>query len=81
MPAARDTNHDGTISGSENDRRYTAGAIQWHPGGSSGPSSTGCQNIAPDQFEAFKRAVQQGSGTFTYVLARRPNDVSGANPF
>jgi len=80
-PAARDLNHDGTISGSENEKRFTAGAIQWHPGNSGGPSSTGCQNIDPSQWNAFKNAVQHGGGTFTYVLARRPNDVLGANPF
>ncbi len=81
MPAARDLNHDGTITGSENDKHYTAGAIQWHPGNSSSPSSTGCQNIDPSQWQSFRAAVKAGGGTFTYVLARRPNDVTGANPF
>jgi hypothetical protein len=82
MPAARDTNHDGTISGSERWQQYTASAIQWHPGDSFGPSSTGCQNVDPSQWDAFMNAVKAGGGsTFTYVLARRANDHSGANAF
>lgn len=75
---ARDLNQDGVISGdAENNSKFYATGLQWHAGGSSRPSSVGCQTMPPGDFSQFKDAVSGGDGSFTYVLARRPNDQFG----
>ena len=79
----RDQNQDGTISGSEKDRKHTISAIQIHAGSSSKPSSIGCQTLPPSDYNKFRSAVRNsasGNSTFTYLLVRRPNDRHGANP-
>jgi len=81
-PVARDINHNGVIDGERERRRYDGYGIQIHPGNNSGPSSTGCQTMAPGVFQDFHDAVSRSQGgQFTYILVRRPNDHSGANPF
>jgi len=85
MKVARDLNQDGAISASEDARAqqhdYYATGLQWHKGGSSRPSSVGCQTMPPGDFDAFQNAIGKGDGgQFTYLLVRRPNDVHGANP-
>jgi len=85
ITVARDTNQDGTIDAGENaasaQRGDTAGALQWHAGTGTRPSSVGCQTMPPSDFSRFQRAVGAGDDkSFTYVLVRRPNDVHGANP-
>ena len=83
--SARDTNGDGVIDGGEADRRYSASAIQIHMGNSNSPSSIGCQTMPPADYSRFQRALRDantgGQGSFTYILARRPNDTHGANPY
>ncbi|HAA57454.1 MAG TPA: hypothetical protein DCE42_22000 [Myxococcales bacterium] len=79
----RDQNQDGTISGSEKDRRHRITAIQIHAGSSSRPSSIGCQTMPPSDYNQFSSAVRNsasGNSTFTYLLVRRPNEAHGANP-
>jgi peptidoglycan hydrolase-like protein with peptidoglycan-binding domain len=81
-PVARDINHNGVIDGARERKSYAGSGIQIHPGNSSSPSSTGCQTMAPDVFKRFHDAVSDSrGGQFTYILVRRPNDHSGANPF
>ncbi len=83
--SARDTNGDGVIDGAETDRRYSASAIQIHMGNSNSPSSIGCQTMPPADYGRFQSAIRDantgGQGSFTYILARRPNDTHGANPY
>ncbi|HAA57217.1 MAG TPA: hypothetical protein DCE42_20795 [Myxococcales bacterium] len=78
----RDKNQDGTISGSEKDRKHTITAIQIHKGNSSSPSSIGCQTMPPTDYNKFSSAVRRaasGQSKFTYLLVRRPNDTYGEN--
>lgn len=81
MKVARDLDQDGAIDRNEAARDYYATSLQWHEGGSSRPSSVGCQTMPPDDYRQFSDAVGAGDGGFTYVLVRRPNDTHGANPF
>ncbi|MCB9638266.1 MAG: peptidoglycan-binding protein [Myxococcales bacterium] len=83
--SARDVNGNGVIDGSEVDRNYSASAIQIHMGNSNSPSSIGCQTMPPNDYSRFQQAIRSantgGQGSFTYILARRPNDQFGANPY
>lgn len=83
FPVARDTNLNGIIDPNEASRRYMGTALQWHPGNQNGPSSAGCQTMQPADFERFERLLENSGRRdgFTYVLVRRPNDRTGANPF
>ncbi len=78
MQVSRDTNHDGVIDAGEraaSDRRGDyATALQWHAGGSTRPSSVGCQTMPPDDYARFSRAVGDNDGTFTYLMVQRPQD-------
>lgn len=82
LPAARDLNHDGGIDAAEASTPATADSILFHAGDAGAPRSVGCQTMpAQDNAEFFKAVTAQKADTFTYLLIRRPNDVSGANIF
>lgn len=75
----RDTNHDGRIDNQEAQTWHNATAIQIHAGGSSRPSSAGCQTMPPSDYRQFQAAIAEGTGsngTFTYVSFHRPNEGS-----
>lgn len=82
---ARDTNQDGVISGDEAQGQYSVDAIQIHPGGSSGPTSIGCQTMPPDDYETFQNILEDANtsdnNTFTYILVRHPHEEFGPNPY
>jgi hypothetical protein len=80
--AARDLNGNGVIDGNERNQSYRATAIQWHAGNANSPSSIGCQTMPPADYNRFIRDIQSvGGSQFTYILAQRPHDRFGANPF
>ena len=80
MKVGRDLNQDGVISGEQENADYHATGLQIHAGGRSGPSSVGCQTMPPSDYAKFQQAIKSGEdGTFTYLLARRANDVHGEN--
>ena len=70
LPAYRDRNRDGEISGQERSQAeaggYTADQILFHGGGANAPISIGCQTLSPSDMRAFSRAI--GSGGFNYTL-------------
>lgn len=82
MSVARDLNGDGAIDLEESQKSAQAFgfAIQIHAGYPGSPRSTGCQTFPPTDFEELHQALaKQNIETFTYVLARRPNDLDGKN--
>ena len=82
MPAARDLNHDGGIDAQEAATPAIADSILFHAGTSGAPRSVGCQTMPPaENAEFFKAVSAQKAATFTYLLIRRPNDISGENIF
>lgn len=74
IPAWRDTNQDGRITGSEKNTNFTATAILFHKGGTEAPKSVGCQTLAPDEYQKFIDLIgQDPNRKVTYTLA----DISG----
>ena len=73
----RDTNHDGRIDDREAQDWHNATGIQIHAGGSSRPSSAGCQTMPPSDYRNFQQAISEstgGQGSFTYVSVHRANE-------
>jgi peptidoglycan hydrolase-like protein with peptidoglycan-binding domain len=82
MKVARDLNQDGVIDPKEAQRDDYGLGIQIHSGNAGGPSSIGCQTFEPNDYIDLKKVVHAAKAeTFTYVLVRRPNDLTGENPF
>ena len=75
----RDTNHDGRIDDREAQDWHNATGIQLHAGGSTRPSSAGCQTMPPSDYRNFQQAISQstgGQGSFTYVSVHRANETN-----
>lgn len=75
VPGFRDVDHDGNYSSAERrgsrERGDTVSEILFHIGGSSGPSSIGCQNLPPETMSAFIDAVGGPNANFNYTLVDR----------
>jgi hypothetical protein len=75
VPGFRDVDHDGNYSSAERrasrERGDTVSEILFHVGGSTGPSSIGCQNLPPETMSAFIDAVGGPTANFNYTLVDR----------
>jgi hypothetical protein len=81
MKAARDRNHDGAISPEESAYDDYAGGADIHAGDYDKPRGIGCPNLTPDDYKILLQLLRQSrQRTFTFLLVRRPNDETGANP-
>ncbi|MBE2251220.1 MAG: peptidoglycan-binding protein [Myxococcus sp.] len=72
IPGWRDTNQDGTYTGTERAaserRRDTLTGVLFHQGNSSAPSSIGCQTMSPSEYRRFLDAVGGPRASFTFTL-------------
>lgn len=72
LPGFRDTDHDGRFSSSEQAASERRGdrltEVLFHQGGSSAPSSIGCQTLSPQEYSRFMAAVGGSRGSFNYTL-------------
>lgn len=72
LDGVRDTNHDGQFSETEKAQSAQRGdqltGVLFHQGGSTRPSSIGCQTLAPNDYQQFIRAVGGGRASFNYTL-------------
>jgi peptidoglycan hydrolase-like protein with peptidoglycan-binding domain len=72
LDGVRDTNHDGQFSTEERNRSAQRGdqltAVLFHPGGSTRPSSIGCQTLSPSDYREFVDAIGGGRASFNYSL-------------
>jgi len=72
LDGVRDTNHDGQFSTEERNRSAQRGdqltAVLFHPGGSTRPSSIGCQTLSPSDYREFVDAIGGGRSSFNYSL-------------
>jgi hypothetical protein len=82
LAVARDINHDGVIDTNEAKLQYTATGLQIHAGEDEHPHSAACQTLPPSDYANLQKDLSQNrNSSFTYILVRRPNDITGANPF
>ena len=80
MSVARDSNGDGVIGADESMRSEKAFgyAIQIHAGLFGAPISVGCQTLPPKDFQQLRALIDAAQQkTFSYILLRRPNDLTG----
>lgn len=80
MSVARDQNQDGVIDMAESLTSASAYgfAILFHPGLPGAPQSAGCQTMPPAAFAELRNLLAAaGQDTLSYVLLRRPNDLTG----
>ena len=72
LPGWRDTNQDGRFSNEERAaserRRDNLTGVLFHPGGSSAPTSIGCQTMDPGTYQQFVDAIGGPRARFTYTL-------------
>jgi hypothetical protein len=78
LPGVRDTNHDGTYDGHEDDASRNRGdgitAVLFHHGDEGSPAAVGCQVLPREALRTLVRAVGGASATFHYVLVDSPED-------
>lgn len=72
IPGWRDSNQDGTYSGTERGASERRGdrltGVLFHQGNSSAPSSIGCQTMSPSEYRRFIDAVGGPRASFTFTL-------------
>jgi peptidoglycan hydrolase-like protein with peptidoglycan-binding domain len=72
LPGWRDTNHDGRFSDGERAASDQRGdrltGVLFHPGGSTAPSSIGCQTMDPQTYQQFVDAIGGPRARFNYTL-------------
>jgi peptidoglycan hydrolase-like protein with peptidoglycan-binding domain len=72
LNGVRDTNHDGVFSDAERgnsaDRGDQLTGVLFHPGGSSRPSSIGCQTMSPSEYRRFVDTIGGSRANFNYSL-------------
>jgi murein DD-endopeptidase MepM/ murein hydrolase activator NlpD len=69
LPAWRDTNQDGRITGAEANGNHKAAGILFHAGGKKVPISVGCQTMKPEAFKDFMKLLKSGaSKNVNYTL-------------
>jgi peptidoglycan hydrolase-like protein with peptidoglycan-binding domain len=72
IDGVRDTDHNGVFSDAERRRSAERGdqltGVLFHPGGSSAPSSIGCQTLSPSEYRRFVDTIGGSRANFNYSL-------------